>query len=163
MLANRRIQLSIKSVPMLLERAGELGARFRLSAGRVEVLGLNNLPVRIVKDLKAQSKPILTYLIDKSEICPWTEMGSGLLAWSASAAELGLETQSPVTFTPCNAEPVTTRRVGLYAGGFLTHLAQSWMGSGHRRKSFTHDEEQTLRSLAMLREAVELVSHHYAS
>lgn len=150
--------MNSKPVADLLKRAGEFGARFRVSAGRVEVWGLHTLPEQIVRDLRAHSEAIRTYLAVNADISPCSKAWSELLAWSAAAAELGLETLLPVTFRPSGTEPVTTRRPGLYAAGYLTCIARIRMCRDPRHNTFTRDENQTIRSLAALREAVDRVT-----
>ena len=130
--SQRRHSINVETVADLLTRAGDFGARFRVSEGRIEVLALHTLPKDVVKDLKANAAAIQAYLVETEDVSPWSEQGSVLLAWSAAAAELDLKTTVPVTFKPPAARTVETRRVGLYTAGYLTRLARIRMGRSSR-------------------------------
>lgn len=150
--------MNIDPVTDLLTRAEYLGARFRVSAGRVEVLGLHTLPEHVINDLRANSAEIRAYLVQPGDSYTWSEEGSVLLAWSAAAAELGLQTEVTATFMSSDTKPVSTTRVGLYATGYLARLARIRMRRRTQHSSLTREEKRIFESLAALKEAVDQVT-----
>ena len=150
----------MESVTDLLTRAQNLGASFRICAGKVEVLGLQTLPKHVVNDLRASSIEIRDHLVRYGNYFPLDQEISALMLWSATAAELGLETEYKIIFDPPNSDSVSTTRIGLYAAGYLARLARYHMRRRPKSHSPTCEEAKIVGSLAALKAAVDQVTNN---